>query len=137
MTDLTAIPGGKSKAPRKPRATKAATPVETVPDVITPVVPSVPADVESDASPVDSKSWSLTWKGKTWTEDDLTSAHLAAIAAGRGVDDWDFNPTKGPLRLLCVLAAFISFELEKPLALVLEDLRSVPAVELVAALTVS
>lgn len=78
--------------------------------------------------------WMITWGDKSWTADDLTVLHLVAIVAARGVDDWDFNPTKGPMRLLYVLAAFIVVDEGRPVDQVISDLSKLPASVLDAAL---
>ena len=51
------------------------------------------------------KSWRLTWGELTFTEDDLTGAHLPLIGVALGEDTWDISPADGPRRLQAVLAA--------------------------------
>ena len=80
--------------------------------------------------------WALTWGGKEWTGADLTVAHLALIVEGRLVDDWSFDPTAGPMRLVYVLAAFIALDESRPLLGVLQELYRLNASALVAALDV-
>ena len=99
--------------------------------------PADAGDGESGADPTRSVAWSITWKGKTWTEDDLTVAHLALISVGRQVDSWDINPTAGPLRLLYVLAAFIAIAAPMPIATAVAGLSQMSATEFLAVLDVS
>lgn len=102
-------------------------------------VPELPADTapdESGASAARPTGWTISWNGYTYTESDLTGAHVALITAGRLVDDWDFNPTSGPMRLLYVLAAFVTIEEQRPLANVLRDLLALPAAHIVDSLSV-
>jgi hypothetical protein len=49
--------------------------------------------------------WRLTWGGRTWTEDDLTGAHIEALARALGNDWGQLSPVRGPLHLLLFLAA--------------------------------
>ena len=83
------------------------------------------------------RDWTITWDEHEWTPADLTVAHLALIVEGRLVDDWAFDPTAGPMRLIYVLAAFIAVDTGQPLRLVLEGLYGLPASTLVEALDVS
>lgn len=89
--------------------------------------------------------WRIEWQGRTWSEDDLTGAHLALVALLNGVDDWatldvaNLDPRIGPVRLMNLLAAFIAVDagivMANPSALA-EVIRSVgdaPAEELLAA----
>lgn len=56
----------------------------------------------------EAKRWRLSWGDKSWTEDDLTGAHLSMIVAGVGTDTWDIDPGAGPCRLMANLAAFLA-----------------------------
>lgn len=81
-------------------------------------------------------SWKLKWGRKTWTEADLTGAHLTMIALGLGGDTWDFSPMTGPIRLQAVLAAFIAVDQGRELLDVVGELNKAKADVLVGALVV-
>ena len=81
--------------------------------------------------------WLITWGEKSWTVEDLTVAHMTAIVLGRGVDDWEFDPSKGPMRLLYVLAALVAVDEGRPLRTVVVELMELPLSTIVAALDVS
>lgn len=81
--------------------------------------------------------WSLTWKGRTFHQDDLTGEHLAFLALLTGWDGWhhatpddiaDMNPATGPVRTMNLLAAFVCVAdaLEEPeqIAAVIQDIRA-------------
>lgn len=90
--------------------------------------------------------WRIEWGGRSWSEDDLTGAHLAFVALLNGVDDWqaldvaNLNPAIGPVRLMNLLAAFIAVEageaMDDPVALtqVIRAVGEIPAAALLAAL---
>ena len=81
--------------------------------------------------------WLITWGEKSWAETDLTVADAAAIVLARGIDDWDFDPTKGPMRLLYVLAALVAVDEGRPLRTVVAELMALPFATVFAALDVS
>lgn len=81
--------------------------------------------------------WKITWGDNSWTESDLLVGHVAAIMQLQGVDDWAFcNALGGPLKLMGVLAVLVGHHTHVPPAEVLAELAAVPAVDLVAALSV-
>ena len=59
-------------------------------------------------------TWTLNWRGQTWTDRDLTGEHAAALAEMMGIApswDWfdpsDLHPAMGPLQLIALIAAFV------------------------------
>jgi len=59
-------------------------------------------------------AWTLVWQGSTWTDQDLTGHHAAAVAEMLGVSptwDWfdlsDIHPAFGPLQTMVLIAAFV------------------------------
>jgi hypothetical protein len=81
--------------------------------------------------------WLITWGGKSWTVEDWTVAHMTANVMCRGVDDWDFDPSKGPMRLTYLIAAFIAMDEDRPIRTVVAELMALPLSTVVAALDVS
>lgn len=73
------------------------------------------------------KRWRLTWAGRTWTEDDLTGAHVEVLAAALGNDWAQLTPLRGPVHLLAFLAAFSGD---------VEGVREAKAADVLAALTI-
>lgn len=70
--------------------------------------------------------WSLTWGDKTWSEDDLTVAHVADIVRSSGSESWEaLNPAQSPIRLIYMLAAFIAVDEDRDVLVVLQELRGV------------
>ena len=58
-------------------------------------------------------AWSLTWHGSTWTDQDLTGHHAAAVAEMLGIvppwnwfDLTELHPVDGPLQVMALIAAF-------------------------------
>jgi len=62
-------------------------------------------------------TWSINWRGDSWTDDDLTGQHLATLALISG-DDRFKNlelseaevtgyPSEGYMRLMFMLSAFV------------------------------
>lgn len=81
--------------------------------------------------------WQITWNGNTWTDDDLTGAHIALIMGLQGVDSWEFcNPLAGPLKLLGVLAAFVSLAEQRVVGEVMQELTQARAIELLDAISI-
>lgn len=81
--------------------------------------------------------WQITWNGNSWTDDDLTGAHLAVIMALQGVDSWEFcNPLAGPVKLLGVMAALVSVAEQRAVTDVMQELVQVKAIDLLTALSI-
>jgi hypothetical protein len=61
--------------------------------------------------------WTITWRGNTWTDDDLTGIHLAQLAIISGddrfeslsitEDDIRSYPSDGYMRLMFMLSTFV------------------------------
>lgn len=62
------------------------------------------------------KPWKLTWGEQSWTDEDVTAAHLIAVADMLGADSWtSASPWTGPKSLgawVAVLLASASGDLE-------------------------
>lgn len=59
------------------------------------------------------RPWRITWRDKTWTEDDMTGQHLAVLALVAGRDDFDMleiSPSNGHQRLMMVISAFVAVD---------------------------
>lgn len=79
--------------------------------------------------------WQITWGKHTWTEDDLTGAHLLLIVASQGSDSWEqCDPTAGPARLIGVLAALIALANRVPVEQVIAQLSAMSASTLVSSI---
>lgn len=81
------------------------------------------------------RAWRLTWGDASWTAEDLTARHLVLVAEARGVDDWLFEPFRGPVRLIAVLAACIAVAEDVPLSVAAAALQTVPLSVLLSALS--
>lgn len=58
-------------------------------------------------------AWSLHWRGKVFSESELTGKHLSVLAMIAGNDTFDLldmNPTLGHQRIMMMLSAFIAVE---------------------------
>lgn len=87
-----------------------------------------------DAAPAN--RWRLTWGDKSWTEDDLTGAHLAVIVLIHGRDEWEVvSPLAGPVRLMAVLSAFIAIDEARAYPEVNAELSTATASALLAAVS--
>lgn len=96
----------------------------------------VSADTPKAAADTQAPKWQLTWSGKTWSEDDLTGAHLAVLVLIHGQDDWGVvSPTAGPVRLMAVLATFIAISDGRDVTEVNAELSRASASALLDALT--
>lgn len=79
--------------------------------------------------------WQITWNDRTYTEDDMTAAHVALIMQAQGVDDWSFvDPLGGPVKLMGVLAAFVSIGEQRELPDVMAEIGNTPAVNFIGAI---
>lgn len=79
--------------------------------------------------------WQITWEGRTWTEDDLTTAHLLAIVAAQGIDTWEqCDPTAGPARLVGMIAALVAIADHRPIDAVIAEVATSPALLLADAI---
>lgn len=57
--------------------------------------------------------WALFWRGRAFSESDLTGQHLAFLALLTGSDEYealDINPLAGHQRLMQMLTAFVCVE---------------------------
>ena len=57
--------------------------------------------------------WTITWRGDSWSESDLSGKHLSALALIAGRDDFDMlemSPTNGHQRLMMMIAACVAVE---------------------------
>jgi hypothetical protein len=101
-------------------------------------------------------SWRITWRGRSWTDNDLTGQHVAVLAILNSRDDWaDLNMTEaiheaitsvidGPLRLVNMIIALASVdrspegtpedEAQEVTALTIQEVRAVPMVEIISAI---
>lgn len=81
------------------------------------------------------KPWRLTWGELSFSENDLTGAHLTLIGVALGEDTWDISPADGPRRLQAVLASFVAIAGGLRIDDVVVALAAAPAVALVDALS--
>lgn len=54
--------------------------------------------------------WAIFWRGRVFSEADLTGQHLATLALLTGTDDYealDIDPRNGHQRLMQMIAAFL------------------------------
>ncbi|MEM9516041.1 MAG: hypothetical protein AAGA42_14410 [Actinomycetota bacterium] len=52
--------------------------------------------------------WRITWKGRSWTDQDLTGQHLSVLSLIVGSDEYellDMDPRQGHQRLMNMIAA--------------------------------
>jgi hypothetical protein len=57
--------------------------------------------------------WTLEWRGRKWTDADVTGQHLATLALLTGTDDYaslDVDPRHGHQRLMSMLMALVSVD---------------------------
>lgn len=72
------------------------------------------------------KGWTVTWNGETWSEDDLTVAHVADIIRSRGDASFGvLNPFQDAIAPIYILAAFLADD-KVDILQVLSALRAVP-----------
>lgn len=66
------------------------------------------------------KSWKLTWGERSWTDEDVTAAHLIAVAELLGEDAWtSTTPWSGPKALgawITVLLASATGDLDEAMS---------------------
>jgi hypothetical protein len=92
--------------------------------------------------------WRITWRGKSWTDADVTGQHLATLALLSGTDDFaqlDIDPRHGHQRLMSMLMALVAVDradgledvdaVTDLLAVALSEVAGAPADEILAALT--
>ena len=78
--------------------------------------------------------WRITWGEHTWTEADMTVAHMNAICLAQGVDSWEqCNPLAGPGRALGVLAVFVAQAEGRAVDQVIQEIARRPASDLLNA----
>lgn len=78
--------------------------------------------------------WKITWRGASFTADDLVGSDLSYLATLTG-DGWGgADPWRGPAHTANLIAVFVSRTTGRPMAEVLDEIAVAPAVELVAAL---
>lgn len=100
------------------------------------------------------RPWRITWRGSSWTEDDLTGQHLATLAIIAGDDAFDLlrltpveareYPRRGFMRLMYMVSALAVTEAtdglddedaQRVLVETLSEIQKAPAEEIVAALS--
>lgn len=83
------------------------------------------------------KPWKITWAGQTFTGDDLIASDLIDLQLLLG-DGWrSCDPWTGPLHLVALIAVYTARTIGTDLDVVREQLKAVPAKELLAALDVA
>jgi hypothetical protein len=83
------------------------------------------------------KPWKITWAGQTFTGDDLIAADLIDLQLILD-DGWrSCDPWTGPLHLAALIAVYTARTTGADPGIVREQLKSVPARELLAALDVA
>jgi hypothetical protein len=107
--------------------------------------------------PAPSWSWRITWRGRSWTDLDLTAQHVAVLVILNGRDDWlDLSMTDavheavsgvvdGPMRLVNMVCALVSVDrtpegtpdelASVATAHAISEVRAVPIVEIISAIT--
>lgn len=79
--------------------------------------------------------WSITYLGRTWTQDDFSVALLITVATFAGVDDWTVvNPSSSPKLLAVFLAVLIAKETEQPLEAAYAHVCGLTPAELISTL---
>jgi hypothetical protein len=92
-------------------------------------------------------AWSIEWRGRRWTDADVTGQHLATLALLTGSDDFeslDVDPRHGHQRLMSMLMALICVDrsqgvddaeaVTEVMALALEEVAKASADEILGAL---
>jgi hypothetical protein len=55
------------------------------------------------------KPWRITWGDRSWTDEDVTAAHLISVADLLGVDSWETaSPWTGPKSLGAWVAVLLA-----------------------------
>ena len=81
--------------------------------------------------------WKLTWGDKSWSEDDLTVAHVMIVGELLGLDEWSrVEPANSPRTCVAVLATLLAAESGASIEECQAALMAQPFSVLVGALTV-
>ncbi len=91
-------------------------------------------------------AWTLRWRGRTFSEADLTGQHLSTLALLSGSDDFenlDVDPRSGHQRLMQMLMAVVCVDrvtgidpeaVGAVLAVAIDEIAQAPAEEILGAL---
>lgn len=104
-------------------------------------------------------TWKITWRGKSWTDADLTGQHLAVLVMMSGSDEWGqlsipealakakAEVLDGFMRLFYMLAAFVvvdrvpddtpEAEAHEMTVRALDEIRKASAEEIIGAISVN
>jgi len=110
-----------------------------------------PPDQSTRVDAVRPGSWSISWRGLHFSEEDLTGQHLSVLSLIAGNDDFaslDVDPRHGHQRLMMVIAAcvvvaatstvgddFGAADVAGLVAEAVNEVASAPAEEILGALT--
>ena len=82
------------------------------------------------------QNWKITWGDNSWTDLDVTGAHLVAVADLLGADDWkSTSPWNGPKALAAWCVALISPLHKGDLDKALAEVYGAPGMKLLSALS--
>jgi hypothetical protein len=82
------------------------------------------------------RNWKITWGDNSWTDLDVTGAHLVAVADLLGADDWkSTSPWNGPKALAAWCVIFVSSLYEGDIDKALTVVYSASAEQLLSALS--
>jgi len=109
-----------------------------------------PPDQSTRVDAVRPGSWSISWRGLHFSEEDLTGQHLSVLSLIVGSDDFsalDIDPRNGHQRLMMMIAAFVVVRAAASandgsaeamggiVAGVMEDVASAPVEEILGSIT--
>lgn len=76
----------------------------------------------------------LTWRGESWTDEDVLAMDLVTVQYVLGGDLENFDPWTGPAQIVAYIAALSSRTSDRDLDDVLTEVRQAPADELLSAI---
>lgn len=76
----------------------------------------------------------LSWRGETWTDEDVLAMDLITVQDILGGDLENFDPWTGPAQVLAYVAALTARTTSRDLDEIIEEVRHAPAGELLSAI---
>lgn len=79
--------------------------------------------------------WRIAWGDHAWTDADLLASDVASVQSLVGGGWETCNPWAGPMEVMAMIATLEARTVDRPVADVLAELATVPAVRLLDAIT--
>lgn len=80
------------------------------------------------------KPWTITWGARTWTDENLLAADLAAVQLLLGGSWENLDPWSGPVQLMAMIAALECRASDRNLDEVMQEIRESPATDVLDAI---